>query len=40
MKMGGGHNPNATGATGDLILTTGNLDANDEVTIKILVSQD
>lgn len=32
-------NPGDTGATGDLVLTTANLDANDVVTIEICVKQ-
>jgi hypothetical protein len=39
LKNGGGGNPNAAGATGDLLLTTTGLDSGDEVTIKILVKQ-
>lgn len=38
-KTGGGGNPGAAGATGDLFLTTLNLDAGDEVTITIVVQQ-
>lgn len=37
--MGGFANPNGTGATGDIVLTTANLDSGDVVTIKIKVKQ-
>lgn len=37
--LGGGGNPNGSGATGDLLLTTTGLDAGDEFTIKIIVAQ-
>jgi len=37
--FGGISNPGATGATGDIVLTTANLDAGDEVTIIIKVKQ-
>lgn len=33
-------NPNGSGATGDIVLTTANLDAGDEVTIFIYVKQE
>ena len=36
---GGGSNPNGTGATGDIVLTTANLDSGDEVSIFMLVEQ-
>lgn len=36
---GGIRNPNGTGATGDLVLTTANLDAGDEVTIIMTIRQ-
>lgn len=38
--IGGITNPNEAGATGDIVLTTANLDAGDEVTIYIEVEQD
>lgn len=38
-KEGGNKNPNAAGATGDIVLTTANLDSGDEVIIKIWVRQ-
>lgn len=38
-KEGGIKNPNGTGATGDILLTTTSLDAGDVVTIKIHVRQ-
>lgn len=37
--VGGIKNPGATGATGDLVLTTTNLDAGDVVTIEIEIGQ-
>jgi len=37
--FGGVHNPGGTGATGDLVLTTSNLDVGDEVTILIEIRQ-
>lgn len=37
--FGGFHNPNGTGATGDILLTTANLDSGDEVTLIITVKQ-
>lgn len=37
--FGGIPNPNGTGATGDLVLTTANLDASDEVMIIIHIAQ-
>ena len=37
--FGGIRNPNGTGATGDLLLTTANLDAGDEVTIIMTIRQ-
>lgn len=37
--FGGIRNPGGTGATGDLVLTTANLDAGDEVTIIIEINQ-
>lgn len=39
MKLGGGANPAGTGATGDLTLTTADLDNGDSVTITIVVQQ-
>lgn len=38
--VGGIHNPNGSGATGDVVMTTANLDAGDVVTIKITIKQD
>lgn len=38
-EFGGISNPAGTGATGDIVLTTSNLDAGDEVTIYIHVAQ-
>ena len=38
--FGGIDNPNGTGATGDIVLTTTNLDAADVVTILLTVRQD
>jgi len=38
-SFGGIKNPGGTGATGDLVLTTASLDAADEVTIIIKISQ-
>jgi hypothetical protein len=38
-KFGGITNPNGTGATGDLLLTTANLDAGDEVTLILHIRQ-
>lgn len=38
-SFGGISNPNGTGATGDLLLTTTNLDANDVVSIIIKICQ-
>lgn len=38
--FGGISNPNGTGATGDLVLTTSSLDANDEVTLILVISQE
>lgn len=38
-KFGGISNPNGTGATGDLLLTTTNLDAGDVVSIIIGIDQ-
>lgn len=38
-EFGGLPNPNATGATGDLLLNTASLDAGDEVMMIIHVSQ-
>lgn len=38
-QFGGVSNPNGTGATGDIVLTTANLDAGDEVSIYIYVRQ-
>jgi hypothetical protein len=37
--FGGISNPNGTGATGDLLLTTAALDANDEVFLVMHISQ-
>jgi len=37
--FGGITNPNATGATGDLLLTTSGLDSGDEVTIILHIRQ-
>ncbi len=37
--VGGRRNPNGTGATGDIVLTTANLDAGDEVSLFITVRQ-
>lgn len=37
--FGGIDNPNGTGATGDLVLTTSGLDAGDEVFILITIKQ-
>ena len=39
VKIGGGRNPNGAGATGDILLTTTGLDANDTLTIKMIVKQ-
>jgi adhesin HecA-like repeat protein len=38
-QFGGLNNPGGTGATGDLLLTTNTLDAGDEVTLIIGISQ-
>lgn len=38
-SFGGIGNPNGTGATGDLLLTTGGLDSGDEVTLIIKIGQ-
>jgi len=38
--FGGISNPNGAGATGDLLLSTANLDAGDEVSLLIVVRQD
>lgn len=38
--FGGIANPNGTGATGDLVLTTNDLDAGDEVTLLLYISQE
>ena len=38
-SFGGISNPNGTGATGDIVLTTADLDSGDEVTIIIHVRQ-
>lgn len=38
-KSGGIKNPNGTGATGDILLSTANLDSGDEVFIYIKVRQ-
>lgn len=38
-KFGGIRNPAGTGATGDIVLTTSALDAGDEVTLIIRVTQ-
>jgi len=38
-SFGGVTNPNGTGATGDLVLTTSNLDAGDELMVIIRVAQ-
>lgn len=38
-SFGGITNPNGTGATGDLLLTTASLDAGDEVSIIIKIAQ-
>lgn len=38
-EFGGISNPGGTGATGDLVLTTSNLDAGDEVTLILYVKQ-
>jgi hypothetical protein len=38
-SFGGIGNPNGTGATGDLVLTTANLDSGDELMIIIRVAQ-
>lgn len=38
-RIGGIRNPGGTGATGDLVLTTTNLDAGDVVTIEIEIGQ-
>jgi len=37
--IGGKRNPNGTGATGDVVLTTAGLDSGDEVSIFITVRQ-
>lgn len=37
--FGGIHNPNGTGATGDLVLTTNDLDAGDEVSLIVHITQ-
>lgn len=37
--FGGITNPNGTGATGDLLLTTGALDAGDEITVIVRIIQ-
>jgi hypothetical protein len=39
IKTGGGENPVGAGATGNIVLTTQNLDLNDEVTLFIEVVQ-
>ncbi len=39
-ELGNRPNPDATGATGDILLTTGNLDAGDAVSIFITVRQE
>lgn len=39
-KFGGVSNPNATGATGDIVLTTANLDSGDEVTLFLYILQE
>lgn len=38
--FGGIKNPNGTGATGDLVLSTADLDAGDEVTLIVYIGQD
>lgn len=38
-EFGGISNPNGTGATGDLLLNTANLDAGDEFTLIIWITQ-
>lgn len=38
-QFGGLHNPGGTGKTGDLLLTTAALDAGDEVTLILGISQ-
>lgn len=38
-SFGGISNPNGTGATGDLVLTTNDLDAGDEISIVIYIEQ-
>lgn len=38
-EFGGIGNPGATGATGDILLTTSGLDANDEVTLILEIEQ-
>lgn len=38
-EFGGIKNPNGTGATGDLLLNTANLDAGDEFTLIIYITQ-
>lgn len=37
--VGGIHNPNGTGATGDIVLTTLALASGDELTINLLIKQ-
>lgn len=37
--IGGIKNPNGTGATGDITLTTANLDSGDEVTLVLYIRQ-
>ena len=38
-SFGGISNPNGTGATGDLLLTTANMDSGDEVTLIVHIHQ-
>lgn len=38
-KFGGFSNPGGSGATGDILLTTANLDSGDEVTLILGISQ-
>lgn len=38
-SFGGIQNPNGSGATGDILLTTANLDSGDEVTLFLYVRQ-
>ena len=38
-RFGGIPNPNGTGATGDLVLSTADLDSGDEVTLILVIEQ-